>query len=426
MPDTRPTVHHPRRRALLWASVALVGLVGATALVVTHPWAHPPETLVVQRQDLQEVVEVSGVVESRRAVMLKAEAAGLVQGLAVPENGEAKSGTALLRIDPTQARLQLEQARTNARAAEAQALTALQNARRTLGETADLQKVAVTNARNALAKAQANVAFLGRDLARNEALYVDGAVTRQAIDTQRQQLSQARLDVKMAGDTLDRALAGADLTAARNAVAQAETALATARAQGRSAVALAQEALDKTTVKAPFGGTLTDWLVDTGDMVAPGTPLGSFQDLRDLRLRLPVDELDLPKMHRGGTVRMTFDAYPERTFAGAIGEISRSSVTGAGNVQVFPVQVRFDNREGLIRPGMSADAQVLVRSLKQVVAVPIACVKRAGDKTQVTVLKAGKPVAVDVVPGVATLEAIEIKQGLAAGDRVVTGPGAKP
>lgn len=416
----------PSRRALWLAATAVVALVAVAAFLVLRPFGRPPETVTVERRDLREVIEVSGVVESARTVTLKAETSGAVQALVAAENAEVEKNAPLLRVDATQARLQLAQARSNAEAAVAQAETARESAQRSLGESGALQRVAVANARNQLAKAQANAGHVARELARNEGLLAEGAVSRQSVELQREQLRQARLDVRLATDALDRALAGADLTAARNALRAAETSLASARAQGRASVALAEQALAKTTVTAPFAGTLVDWTVAEGDLLAPGTPLGTFQDLKDLRLRLPVDELDLPRMRAGGPVAITFDAYPEAPVDGTIAEISRSSVAGAGNVQVFPVKVRFANPDGRIKPGMSADAEVLVRALKQVLTIPVGAARRVGDKTQVTVIRGGKPQTIEVTPGINTLEHLEITAGLAAGDQVLKTPETQP
>lgn len=420
------TSPRPSRRAVVLASIAVVSVVAVAALFALKPFAQEPATFVVERQDLREVVEVSGVVESVRSVTLKAETTGAVSSLLVADNAEVAKGAPLLRVEATQARLQLAQAESNAQASVSQSETALASARRSLDESGALQRVAVTNARNQLEKARANALHLEGELARSEALFAEGAVSRQGIEAQRQQLRQARLDERLATDALDRSLAGADLTAARNAVKQAETALANARAQGRSSVAIARQALAKTTILAPFKGTLVDWLVAQGDLLAPGTPVGTLQDLDDLRLRLAVDELDLPRMRLGGPVAITFDAYPEAPFDGTVAEISRSSVTGAGNVQVFPVKIRFANPQGLVKPGMSADAELLVRELKQVIAIPLGAARRVGDRTEVKVLKAGKAVPVSVEPGISTIDRLEVKTGLTVGDRVLTNPQESP
>jgi hypothetical protein len=101
-------------------------------------------------------------------------------------------------------------------------------------------------------------------------------------------------------------------------------------------------------------------------------------------------------------------------------------VAGAGNVQVFPVKVRFANPDGRIKPGMSADAEVLVRELKQVLTIPVGAARRVGDKTQVTVLRDGKPQTVEVTPGINTIEHLEIKAGLEAGQQVLKTPEAQP
>lgn len=421
-----PAVPKPSRRALWLASIAVVALVAVVAVLALRPFGRAPETVSVERRDLREVVEVSGVVESARSVTLKSETTGAVVALVAAENAEVATGAPLLRVDATQARLQLAQARSNAEAAVAQAETTRVSAQRSLEESAALQRVAVANARNQLAKAQAGAGHVASELARNEGLLKEGAVSRQSVEQQREQLRQARLDVRLATDALERALAGADLTAARNALRSAETAIQNARAQGRASVALAEQAVAKTTVTAPFAGTLVDWTVAVGDLLAPGTPMGTFEDLRDLRLRLPVDELDLPRMRAGGPVTITFDAYPETPVEGAIAEISRSSVAGTGNVQVFPVRVRFANPDGRVKPGMSADAEVLVRELKQVLTIPVGAARRVGDKTMVTRLRAGKAEAVEVTPGIATIEHLEVTSGLAEGDQVLKTPEAKP
>jgi multidrug efflux pump subunit AcrA (membrane-fusion protein) len=401
--------------------VAAAGLAGVW---LAKPFAKPPETIVVTRHDLAETVEVSGVAESSRHVVLKAKATGLVKALVVAENRRAVAGAELLRLDGEQARLGLAQAVANAEAQGRQAATQRATARRALAEATARQAATLAQLEGRLTKAREAAAFLARDLARFRELGAEGAVSRQAVDQQAQQARQARLDERAAADELARVRTGAEVVQARNALAIAETALANAEAQGREAVALARQAVADTVVRAPFAGFLTDWVVEVGDMVAPGTPLGTFQDLDTLRVRLPVDELDLPKMRTGGPVELLFDAFPDRPLAGTIAAVSRASVEGTGNVRVYPVEVRFANADGRIAPGMSCDATVLVRKLPRVLAVPVGAVAQADGRPTVQVLRPGGAVeTVAITSGLTTLDEVEVKAGLAEGDRVVTRPG---
>lgn len=422
MPD--PTPRRKRHPVLIAALV--VAIAGSAALVAFKPWRTERPTIAVERRTLSEVVEVSGSVEAAHAVTIKAETTGAVKRLVVAENQQAAAGGALLELDAAQAKLQLDQARANAEAAAAQARTQLRNALASQTEISRRQRVSLSNLRNRLSKAESALAFLTREVARNEELLAEGAISSQAAESQRQQLAQARIDLALARDELARTASGAELVSAANAVAQARTALATAERQGQAAVALAREAVADTTLEAPFAGTVTDWLVDPGAWVTPGTPLAQFQDLADLKLVLPVDELDLPKLRPGGAVAITLDAYPDETIMGTIARISRASVTGTGNVQVFPVEVRFRDAQDRVRPGMSGDARITVREIRDVLALPVSAIRRHLAEFQVTVVKDGRAELRTITPGVTTLEYVEVKSGLAEGERVEYAGAASP
>lgn len=300
----------------------------------------------------------------------------------------------------------------------AQARTQLRNAQAVASESARRERVTLNNLAARVDKAASALRFLEGEVARNEGLLGDGAISAQQVEQQRQQLTQARLDLTLAREELARARSGQERVQATNAVMQARTQLATAERQGAANVKLAAKALADTTIEAPFAGTVTDWLVDPGAWVTPGTPLAQFQDLAHLRLRLPVDELDLPKLQPGGGVTITFDAYPDDPIQGRIAAVSKASVTGTGNVQVFPVDVAFSDPEGRIRPGMSGDAQILVREIKDVLAVPIGAIKRTQDTYQVMLVKGGKAEPRAIKPGISTLEYVEVREGLSPGEQI--------
>lgn len=405
------------RKTLYWGVPALL-LVVAGGFWGWKQFSAAPAGVLVARRDLQEVVEVSGSVAAWQSVTLKAETTGVLKQQLVPKNGRAIRNAPLLQLDPTVARLQLEQAQAQADNAVAQARTQLDNALATQRETRRLQAVALSSLKSRREKADLAYQFLQDELQRSAKLQDEGAVTLVALETQQQQLRQAKLDLDLAKEELNRAQKGAEVVAADNAVAQARTALETAQRQGRTAVALAKDALDRTSLAAPFTGVVTEWLVEPGAWVTPGTPLAQFQTLDRLKLTLPVDELDVPKLSLGREVSIVFDAYPDEKATGAIVNVSRASVLGTGNVQVFPVEVSFQDPAQHIRPGMSADARVVVQERPNVLAVPLGAIQREGGEFRVTVLNGRKREVRTVQTGLATLDYVEVLSGLEEGELI--------
>lgn len=403
------------RKSLYWAVPAALTVLAGGAWGLKSWMATPPGITVVRR-DLQELVEVSGTVAAWQSVTLKAETTGVLKQQLVPKNGRALGKTPLMQLDPTLPRLQLEQAQAQADNAVAQAKTQLDNALATQRETRRLQKIALSSLLGRQKKADLAYRFQVDETARSEKLRDEGAVTFVALEVQQQQMRQAKLDLELAKEELHRAEKGAELVAADNAVAQARTALDAAQRQGRTAVALAKDTLEKTTLVAPFTGVVTEWMLEPGAWVTPGTPLAQFQTLDRLKLTLPVDELDVPKLTLGREVAMTFDAYPDEPATGEIVHISRASVLGSGNVQVFPVEVSFQDAAQHVRPGMSADARVVVRERSNVLSVPLGAVQRDGNELRVTVLKGRSREIRPVKTGLATLEYVEILEGLTEGE----------
>jgi RND family efflux transporter MFP subunit len=413
----------PRRRH--WWLYGLIGLavVGAGVVAIRRPFAAKVETIPVERRTLKEEIEVSGTVEALHNVTLKAEATGPITAISAEEGNRVAAQAPLLTIDPESARLQWEQARRNAAAQQTAAQTELDGALRALREAESRRQTTIQGLTNDVAKAETALAQTERDAGTNAQLVLEGAISRSSADQSQTQLRQARIALQAARDGLSRARTDqTEVVAARNRVATARTQLANATKQGQIAVDLAANNLRKTTLRAPFAGTITDWLVNKGDYVAPGTPLATFQDMDSLVLKLPVDETDLPKMRPGGTVSITFDAYPDTAFGGRIATIGTASQK-VKDVMVFPVDVRFDDAQRLIKPGMSGDASVLVSEKANVLAVPLRAIRRQSGQYFVSVQQDKKVKEVPITAGIVTLDYLEVRSGLQAGDQiVVTGP----
>lgn len=410
-----------KRRWWLWGVILLVLIGGGfSAWRAYRKASAPPETRALEAKTLTETINVSGVVQSERSVTLKARAAATVLQRRVLENERVTRGTPLLSLDTDVLRIQREQAQVNASTQSAQAQQELNAAQKNYEQLRQRRKGNLLNLQNQLQQAEENLFFIERDFERKAQLRQEEVISPQALDQQRQQLTQARLQLKNARSSLATAeQSDPELMAARSRIQQAQTALSTAQRQGRVNLSLAAENLNQAGVRAPFEGSISSWSVNQGDYLTPGSPVGIFQDLQDIRLNLAVNELDFPKIRLGAPVEIIFDAYPEQNFVGSVVWRSSASVSNNDNLQVFPVKVWFDNKDQLIKPGMSGDANIQVAQRHNVLAVPLSAIQKREGKLYVSVLRAGEVEDVEVQVGISTLDEVEIVKGLQTGDALV-------
>lgn len=151
------------------------------------------------------------------------------------------------------------------------------------------------------------------------------------------------------------------------------------------AVENAQIALEDTDVRAPIGGTIISKSVERGQVISSptsdvggGTILLQMADLNLVQVRTLVDETDIGKIKAGLEATVRVDAYPNQPFNGEVLKIEPLAET-AQNVTMFPVIIRIENRNGLLKPGMNSDVEIHVGRRDNVLAVPNAALRTARD-----------------------------------------------
>jgi len=411
-----------KKKLIIFLIIFILIASGITVMVIRSLNKVPP-SITANKRDIKETIEVSGVIESERDVTVKSETTGVITKRFVDENVLIQQNKALVNIDANQSKLALEQASINSNANQSQTRTDFESSKKALVETQSRYKTNIISLENQISKTKSALNFLESELKRNEQLYLEKAITGQTLDNQRQQFKQAKIDLKTVIDSLERAKKDkTDIVNAQNKLKQSQTALNNAIKQGQIGVSIAQNSLEKTLISSPFKGTVTKWLVNKGDFVNIGTPICNFQDLDDIRLQLSVNELDLPKINFNSLVSIIFDAYPDKTYNGKITWISQASVTSSDNLEVFPVEVSFDNPNRLIKPGMSGDAKIIIKEKLKVLAIPLGSINRKDNKFIVRIIQDKKPKEkeVQVKTGISDFEYIEITSGLKEGDKIIT------
>ncbi|MFW2371791.1 MAG: efflux RND transporter periplasmic adaptor subunit [Gammaproteobacteria bacterium] len=167
-------------------------------------------------------------------------------------------------------------------------------------------------------------------------------------------------DCDAAQATYDRALA--DLASNKAQVVQAQASLDAE-----------QTTLEKATIHSPINGIVLNRDVEPGQTVAASfqTPVlfTLAENLAQMELHVDVDEADVGKIAKGQSAEFTVDAYPDRRFPASITEVHFASQTVEG-VVTYETVLAVDNSELLLRPGMTATADIIVKQLENALLIP--------------------------------------------------------
>jgi RND family efflux transporter MFP subunit len=190
-------------------------------------------------------------------------------------------------------------------------------------------------------------------------------------------------------------------------------------AERRSDLALAQQQLTDTSLRAPFSGAVQQRRANLGEYVAAGAPVLTLVKLTPLRLRLDVPEREALNVRAGQDVAVrtegAAEAWPGRIvrLSPAIEEANRSLI----------VEAEVDNSRGLLRPGSFARAEIVTESGGDAVVVPASSVVLFAGIEKVVTVKDGKAQERPVTTGRRAGDAVEILSGLQHGETVVVKPG---
>ena len=181
-----------------------------------------------------------------------------------------------------------------------------------------------------------------------------------------------------------------------------------------------QDAMNNYTITSPINGTIIEKSAKAGDALSAGSDLCTIYDLSYLEMTINVDELQVSSLSVGQTVQVTADAVQDRTYEGVVTRVSMKGDTSGGTT-TYPVTVRIDETDGL-RPGMNANAEIVVAQAKNALAVPNAAVVR-GSYVLVT---QDSPSAVNADPDMVAPDGfvyVKVKLGVSDSDytQVVSG-----
>jgi HlyD family secretion protein len=352
------------RRYRFAAVVALVLVAGVLGVIGRGVWdSRFPEGLI----------QANGRIEGDH-VTVASKFPGRIQHLLAREGDTVHAGQVLIRLDDTQTRAKVEQAKRAFEALEAQ----VQAAHTTLAvlnlevplaiEAADER---VAGARAAVAKAEAVEQEARRDAERMRPLLAEQAVSQQQLDQAEARWAVAQNEWQAAQSALLQAqkeLAQAELGWKRIRAKEAEVAaLERQRDQAEAALREVESVLADLTIVAPTSGTVTTRLVDVGEVVPAGAPLLELVDLDRLYLQVYVPEVQIGKLRLNLPARIYTDAFPDRPFEAVVRYIASKAEFTPKEVQTPDERVKLiyavklylkENPDHRLTPGLPADAVI--------------------------------------------------------------------
>jgi membrane fusion protein (multidrug efflux system) len=185
----------------------------------------------------------------------------------------------------------------------------------------------------------------------------------------------------------------------------------------QAAVELARVQLEKTRIVAPFSGIVGLRHVSVGEYITAGQALVNLEAIDPVKADFRVPEKFLPAIKAGQTIRIKVDAFPDASFEGKVYAIDpRLDVAGRSLL----VRAKVPNHDQRLRPGLFARVTVLLQLKEDALTVPEQAIVPQGDSQFVFKIVDGKAKLTKVVIGTRREGRVEIVEGLAAGDHVVT------
>jgi HlyD family secretion protein len=277
----------------------------------------PYVTVPVRRGNVTQVVSSTGTLQAVVTVQVGSQVSGTIEKLLADFNSKVRAGQIVAQLNQDKFKATVDQARANVLAAEsnlAKAKVAVADARRTLDRNLELKK---------------------RDI--------------------------------MAQSELDASQTAYDAALAQQQVNEAQT------KQAQASLSQAMVDLNNTVIRSPVDGIVISRSVDVGQTVAASLQAPTLftiaNDLGKMEVHTNVDEADVGNVKEGQDVTFTVDAFPARRFRGKVFQI-RNAPQIVQNVVTYDAVVRIDNKELLLKPGMTANVQFLVSQKEDVLTIP--------------------------------------------------------
>jgi len=361
-------------------------------------------SIAVERGPIRSVVSTNGKIEPVLNFEAHAPIATTVKRLLVKEGDHVRKGELLLELDNADIRTQAARAQAQIKAAQAE-----QSALKTGGTQ---EEVLTLNSQ--LSKARS-----ARDLAQRNL---------DAFRRLQQQGAASPGEVRQAEDNLQRAQADVNLLEQKQKDRYSSPEIAKVQAQASEAQAsydAAEDAVNKSMVRAPFDGLVYALPVKQGAFVQAGDLLLQEADLAHVLVRAFVDEPDVGRLQSGQRVEVTWDALPGRTWTGTVSTVP-STVKLRGSRNVGEATCVVDNKDLRLLPNVNVGVTIVAAEHSNVLTLQRDALRIDESKPYVYRIVDNHLKRQTIEFSLQNLTRVEITSGLSEGDRVALPAEDKP
>lgn len=385
----------PPARRWIWPAFALLAI-----LVLLYFYLHQTPIKVraaaVQRGPIRSLISTNGKIEPIQNFEAHAPIPTTVKRLLVKEGDRVRKGELLLQLDDADIRTQAARAQAQVKAAQAD--QSAQTAGGTQEEMLTLEAQ--------LAKAQSALDLARRNLDALRRLEQEGAASPGEVRQEEDTLKRSQTDVNLLEQKK------------KDRYSQSEVARVQAQsAEAQAAYDAAENALAKSSVRAPFDGVVYSLPVKQGAFVQTGDLLLQETDLSRVLVRAFVDEPDIGRLQPGQTVEVTWDALPGRTWMGKVNTVP-STVKLRVSRNVGETTCVVDNHDLRLLPNVNVGVTIIVAEHENVLTLQRDALHLDDSKPYVYQIVDGHLKLRPVEISLQNLTRVEINGGLSEGDKV--------
>jgi len=391
-------------------------------------------------RDVPSFFEATGTLASDAQTDVAPTVAGRIVEVNFDVGSYVNKGDVLVRLDPRDAQIRLEQAEgqvgqaraqvEQAKAAVRQAEAAVEQARANMRQ--QQTRLGLTEGYNfdinkfsQVLSVKAQLELAEKELKRAERLLETGDVSRSFYDqrlSQRNQLlgqmEEARSNAAVAIRAIQTAMEAVKTAEAQVGIARSN--VGTAQAGYNTALTGVEQAkkfVSDTAIYAPISGYVSERVADLGEYTnpnAPNTKICTILRTAILRLRVDVPEQNIGKVSVGQGVSLKVSAYPDRNFAGTITRILPNVNV---NSRTLTVEAEVESG-GMLKPGLFATARIAQSKSEPTILVPSTAVRTDGGVIKVFVIQDGRAIEKLIQIGDTENDLVQVKQGLTENEKV--------
>jgi HlyD family secretion protein len=393
------------RKGRAWLGLGAIAVALALIPVFTRPGPLKVRSTTVERGPIRSLISTNGKVEPIRNFEAHSPGATTVKHLFVKEGDHVRQGQLLLQLDDADLRSQAARAQFQIKAAQADEADVDTGGTREEILTTDAQLVKARSARD---MAQRNLEALRR-------LQQEGAASAGEVKQAEEALQQAQADTTLLEQKQ------------KDRYSRPEVARVQALgAEAQAAYEAAEDALRKSSVRAPFDGIVYALPVKQGAYVQTGDLLLQEGDLSHMLVRAFVDEPDIGRLATGQKIEVTWDAVPGRTWNGAVSTVP-STVKLRGARNVGEVTCMVDNHDLRLLPNVNVGVTVITAEHSGVLTVLREAVRMDDSKPYVYQIVGDELKRREVEVSLQNLTRVEITAGLPENAVLaLSSPDAKP